>query len=159
MKIKTTLFGLLLTAAACQPGAGPAPRLPLPIVGTWQLIAATSTEKDSTYSTFNPATRMIKIISPTHFAFFNHDLQMGKDSATASYNAGGGTYTLVDSLYTEHLEYFNVREWEGHRFQFVVSVRHDTLVQQGLEKIESLGIERTIVETYQRIGGAKNHER
>ncbi|MCC6462050.1 MAG: hypothetical protein IT260_16365 [Saprospiraceae bacterium] len=147
MKFYLVLLLPLMGVAACAPVG----KQPLPITGTWQLIAATSTEKDSTFSTFNPATRMIKIITPTHFAFFNHDLQMGKDSATATYNAGGGSYTLVDSLYTEHLEYFNAREWEGHTFQFVVSIRRDTLTQQGLEKIESLGIERVIVETYKRV--------
>lgn len=124
---------------------------PLPIIGTWELISATSTEKDSTYSTFNPKNKMIKIITPTHFAFFNHDLTMGKDTATASYSAGGGTYTLSDSIYTEHLEYFNLREWEDHIFQFVVNINHDTLTQKGVEKLEKLGIERFIVEKYKRV--------
>lgn len=123
----------------------------LPITGTWELISATSTEKDSTFSTFNPKLKMIKIINPTHFAFFNHDVSNGKDTATAAFSAGGGPYTLVDSLYTEHLDYFNEREWEGHTFQFVVEVKNDTLTQQGLEKLEDLGIERVIVEKYKRV--------
>lgn len=122
----------------------------LPIVGTWELIAATSTERDSTFSTFNPKNKMIKIITPTHFAFFNHDLTMGKDTATASYSAGGGTYTLSDSIYTEHLEYFNLREWEDHTFQFVVTIKNDTLTQEGIEKLENLGIDRLIIEKYKR---------
>lgn len=41
----------------------------LPLIGTWELIAATSTEKDSTVSTFNPKLRMIKMINSTHFSF------------------------------------------------------------------------------------------
>lgn len=123
----------------------------LPLAGTWQLIAATSTEKDSTFSTFNPRTKMIKIITPTHFAFFNHDLDQGKDSTTATFTAGGGEYTLKDSVYTEHLQYFNHREWEGHQFQFVVDIRNDTLTQSGVEKLEELGIDRVIVEKYVRV--------
>ena len=124
---------------------------PLPLVGTWQLISATSTEKDSTFSTFNPNNKMIKIITPTHFAFFNHDLTQGKDSTTATFAGGGGEYTLVDSVYTEHLQYFNLREWENHKFEFVVKIHNDTLTQSGVEKLEKLGIDRVIVEKYVRV--------
>ncbi len=123
----------------------------LPLVGTWQLISATSTEKDSTYSTFEPRNKMIKMITPTHFAFFNHDLNMGKDSTTAAYSGGGGTYTLQGDKYTEHLEYFNYREWEGHTFDFTVTIKNDTLTQRGVEKLEHLGIDRTIEERYKRL--------
>jgi hypothetical protein len=121
------------------------------IIGTWDLISATSTEKDSTFSTFNPKIKMIKIINPTHFAFFSHDLNQGKDSTTAAYSAGGGAYTLFDSNYTEHLEYFNSREWENHKFDFTVKISNDTLTQKGVEKLEKLGIERFIVEKYKRL--------
>lgn len=121
------------------------------IIGTWELISATSTEKDSTFSTFNPKLKMIKMINPTHFGFFSHDLEGGKDSSTAAYTAGGGAYTLVDSIYTEHLEYFNNREWENHKFDFVVKIENDTLTQKGVEKLEKLGIDRVIVEKYKRV--------
>lgn len=124
---------------------------PLPLAGTWQLISATSTERDSTYSTFNPRNRMIKIINETHFAFFSHDLQHGKDSTAAFFTAGGGTYTLTDSVYTEHLQYCIDREWEDHKFEFVVGIRNDTLTQRGVEKLEKLGIDRVIVEKYVRV--------
>lgn len=123
----------------------------LPLVGTWQLIAATSTERDSTFSTFNPNNRMIKIITPTHFAFFNHDLQQGKDSTSAFFIAGGGEYTLADSVYTEHLQYFIDRAWEDHKFEFVVRIQNDTLTQSGVERLEKLGIDRVIVEKYLRV--------
>lgn len=123
----------------------------IPLIGTWQLISATATERDSTYSTFHPNRQMIKIISKTHFAFFSHDLNQGKDSTTASFIAGGGTCILADSVYTEHLEYFIDRAWEGHQFQFVVKIHNDTLTQSGVEKIEKLGIDRAIVEKYVRV--------
>lgn len=152
MKFNTVLV-LLAFLASCNPAADkPEVKQPASVLqGTWELIAATSTEKDSTFSTFNPKTRMIKIISPTHFAFFLHDLSMGKDTATAAFSSGGGTYTLRDSAYTENLEYCNFREWEGHTFDFTVTVKNDTLTQRGLEKIEKLGIERIITETYRRV--------
>jgi hypothetical protein len=119
------------------------------IEGTWRLVSAMKTEKDSTFSTFNPKTKMIKIINNSHFSFFNHDLNNGKDSTTV-YFAGGGKYTLNDSLYTENLEYFSLREWENNKFDFIVKVQNDTLTQKGIEKIEKLGIDRIIIEKYVR---------
>ena len=146
MKCFTSL--LLFTALfACHQPA----EKQLPLVGTWQLISATSTEKDSTYSTFEARNKMIKIITPTHLAFFNYDLNMGKDSTTAAYSGGGGTYTLQGDQYTEHLEYFNYREWEGHTFDFTVTIKNDTLTQRGVEKLEKLGIDRIIEERYKRL--------
>lgn len=144
-----SLLLFLALFASCQ--TTPEQKPPIPLIGTWELISATSTEKDSTFSTFNPKHKMIKIITPTHFAFFLHDLTMGKDTATAAYSGGGGTYTLVDSTYTEHLEYFNNREWEDHKFSFTVTVKNDTFTQQGVEKLEKLGIDRVIVERYKRV--------
>ena len=133
---------------ACQQ---PATTVKLPLEGTWQLVAATSTEKDNTKSTFNPDVKMIKIINGTHFAFFSHDLNQGKDSSKAQFSAGGGTYELKDSTYTEHLEYFNTRQWEGGTFQFSIRIKADTLVQEGIEKVEKLGIDHIIRETYVRV--------
>ncbi len=121
----------------------------LPLTGTWRLISAETTEKDSTFSTFNPKTKMIKIINDTHFAFFNHDLNNGKDSA-AVFFGGGGKYTLKDSVYIENLEFFNNRLWENGKFEFVVKIKNDTLTQKGIEKVEKLGIDRIITEKYVR---------
>lgn len=126
-------------------------QIPIPIMGTWELISATTTEKDSTFSTFNPNIKMIKIINPTHFAFLSHDVNMGKDSSTAAFTAGGGSYTLKDSIYTEHLEYFISREWENNKFEFVVNIANDTLTQKGVEKIEKLGVDHVIIEKYKRV--------
>lgn len=121
-----------------------------PIEGTWRLISAETTEKDSTFSTFNRKTKMIKIINDTHFAFFNHDLKNGKEPETALFFGGGGKYTLNDSIYTEQLEYFNNRDWEDNKFEFVVKVQNDTLIQKGVERVEKLGINRIIIEKYVR---------
>ncbi len=137
-------FGILVFTvlfASCAPNSKKedVKQSSLPIVGTWELISATTTQKDSTFSTFNPKIKMIKIINSTHFAFFSHDLNMGKDTATAAFTGGGGTYTLKDSLYTENLEYLNYREWEGHTFPFVVTIKNDTLTQQGRRKSRVTG--------------------
>lgn len=149
MKFAVELILTFTLFTGCNPNTGK--KTPLPLIGTWQLISATSTEKDSTFSTFNSDNKMIKIITPTHFAFFNHDLQQGKDSTTAFFTAGGGEYTLADSIYTEHLQYFIDRQWEGHKFEFVVKIKNDTLTQSGVERLEKLGIDRIIVEKYVRV--------
>ena len=67
------------------------------------------------------------------------------------FSAGGGNYTLKDSLYTEHLQYCNDRQWEGNNFEFTVTINNDTLIQKGLEKIDSLGVNRMNIEKYLRV--------
>lgn len=124
----------------------------LPLTGTWKLISGTLIEKGDTIVTdYTKDISFIKIINGTHFAFLRHDLNHGKDSAKAAFSAGGGSYTLTDSLYTEHLEYCNDREWEGHDFSFTVTIQNDTLVQSGREKVEASGIDRLNIEKYSRV--------
>ncbi|QHT69246.1 hypothetical protein GXP67_22715 [Rhodocytophaga rosea] len=122
-----------------------------PIAGTWKLLTGTIIEKgDTTVTDYTKNVSFIKVINDTHFAFMQHDLTKGKDSA-AVFSSGGGRYSLTDSVYTEHLEYCTAREWEGHDFTFTVSMRNDTLIQQGIEKIESEGINRLNIEKYVKV--------
>lgn len=143
--ISILILILIITITSCT-----SEKKEIPLAGTWRLISAETTEKDSTFSTFNPKTKMIKIINDSHFAFFNHDLNNGKDSTNAVFFGGGGKYTLKDSTYTENLEFFNNRQWENNKFEFIVKIKNDTLIQKGIEKIEKLGIDRVIVEKYVR---------
>ena len=123
----------------------------LPIAGTWQLISGTLIEKgDTTTTDYTKNKSFIKIINATHFAFLQHDLSKGKN-ADSSFSSGGGHYTLKDSSYTEHLEYCNDRQWEGNDFSFTVTIKNDTLVQTGIEKVESAGINRLNTEKYVRL--------
>ncbi len=92
----------------------------------------------------------IKSINNTHFSFLSHDRKKGK-SSTAEYSAGGGHYALSDNAYTENLEYCSDRQWEGNSFNFTVMINNDTLTQQGIEKIDSLGINRINTERYVRV--------
>jgi hypothetical protein len=120
------------------------------VIGTWQLLTGTLIEKgDTTITDYTQSTSFIKIINETHFAFLQHDLNKGKDSAV--FVAGGGSYSLADSLYTEHLEYCSAREWEGNDFTFALSIKNDTLIQKGIEKIESAGVNRINIEKYIRV--------
>jgi len=48
------------------------------------------------------------------------------------------------------LEYCSAKEWEGQDFNFTVTISNDTLIQRGIEKIETQGIERLNIEKYIR---------
>jgi hypothetical protein len=124
----------------------------LPIMGTWKLLSGSLIEKgDTTVTDYTGNKQFIKIINDTHFAFMSHDLNKGKDSATALFSAGGGKYSIKDSTYTEHLEYCSDRQWENNDFQFTVTIKNDTLIQQGVEKVEGTNINRLNIEKYVRL--------
>ncbi len=121
-----------------------------PIMGTWRLLTGTLIEKgDTTITDYTKNVSFIKIINDSHFAFLEHDLNKGKDSAV--FVAGGGQYSLNDSLYTEHLQYCSARNWEGSDFTFTVSIKNDTLIQRGIEKVAGTGVSRLNIEQYVRL--------
>lgn len=122
-----------------------------PIIGTWKLISGTTIEKsDTTVVDYTKDISFIKVINDTHFAFLRHDLNKGKDS-TAAFSAGGGRYELEGDKYKESLEYCSDRAWEGNDFEFTVTISNDTLIQSGIEKVESAGINRINIEKYIRV--------
>jgi len=155
MKIKNTLlFAVSIIFSSCMAKketelsktASP------PLKGTWKLVSGTLVEKgDTVVNDYTKNTSFIKIINEDHFAFLQHDLNKGKDSATASYSSGGGSYSLKDSTYTEYLEYCSDRGWEGNYFSFTINISNDTLIQSGVEKIEKEGVNRLNIEKYVRV--------
>ena len=149
-RIAYTLIAIILVSCH-QPSTKGAPvQTPKPLTGTWRLISGTVIEKgDTSVTDYTKNRSFIKIINDTHFAFLQHDLNKGKDSAV--FAAGGGAYSLTDSLYTEHLEYCTDRAWEGNDFSFTVVIKNDTLVQQGVEKVETAGVNRMNIERYVRV--------
>ena len=153
--MKASIFSFIVLAAfSCDTTVDKAATEPSvnSINGTWKLLTATVIEKgDTTVTDYTKDRSFIKIINDSHFAFIQHDLNKGKDSAVAVFSAGAGTYLLQDSLYTEKLEYCNAREWEGHDFTFTMSISNDTLIQSGVEKIVSEGIDRINTEKYIRV--------
>lgn len=119
-----------------------------PIQGTWKLLTGTLIEKgDTTVTDYTKHLSFIKIMNESHFAFLQHDTR--KDST--NFSAGGGRYEISGDKYTEHLEYCSAKEWEGHDFNFTVTIKNDTLIQQGVEKIEAQGIDRLNIEKYVRV--------
>ena len=145
------LIVALLLSCGTSPSNNAFQKMNNDIEGTWKLISGTTiTGNDTTVTDYTKYQSMIKIINKTHFAFLRHDLNMGKDSS-AIYESGGGHYTLAGEQYTEYLDYCNHREWEGSSFQFTVSLKNDSLVQRGIEKVDKAGIDRVITETYARV--------
>jgi Lipocalin-like domain len=149
MKIKILFVIIVMVLLSCAgKNSKPSPNL---IEGTWQLITGTLIEKGDTIVTdYSENISFIKIINNTHFAFLQHDLKKGQDS-DAVFISGGGRYSLSDSLYTEHLEYCSARNWEGNDFKFTISIKADTLIQTGVEKVESAGVNRVNIEKYIRV--------
>lgn len=146
---KTLLLLSLFGVMACARNNG-APK-PSAMNGTWRLLQGITVEKgDSTITDYTRDKSFIKILNDSHFSFLLHDTAGGKDS-TAVFAAGGGAYTLKGNSYTEHLEYCSDRAWEGHDFPFTITFKGDTLVQQGVEKVENQGIERLNIEKYVRV--------
>ncbi len=152
MKLKTAyiLVSIILASCGAENSQKPSKPIRMPIAGTWKLLSGTLIEKgDTTITSYTKNVSFIKIINDTHFAFLQHDLHKGKDSAV--FVAGGGRYSFNDSLYTEHLEYCSAREWEGNDFPFSITINNDTLVQRGIEKVEGAGINRINIEKYVRV--------
>ncbi|MFC3562986.1 lipocalin family protein [Pedobacter jamesrossensis] len=149
MKINALIIFAGLSLSACNNSQNKSDES-LKITGTWQLKSSLAITNGDTVNT-TPAknTEMIKIFNETHFAFFSHDLNQGKDSS-AVYSSGSGTYSLIGNNYKEHLEYCSARGWENHDFDFKLSIKKDTLEQKGIEKIDSLNINREIIEIYVR---------
>jgi len=153
MKVKFLFIPLVLLAACKQKVTETTiVEKPLPLIqGTWKLVSAvTITKGDSvfTYPVKEQKQEMIKVINADHFAFFKHDL---KDGSKPVFDSGAGTYVFEADNYTENLQYCNYREWENHTFNFKVTFKGDTLVQKGIEKIDSLKIDHVIVETYIKV--------
>ena len=143
--LRSLLPFCLLVSCKSQPEAG------LRLNGTWRLVSGTTITKGvATVTDYTKESNMIKIINDSHFAFLKHDINPPKDS-TNHFDAGGGSYTLTGDQYTEHLDYYSDRNWEGKTFPFTVSISNDTLIQRGMEKVEKENIDREIIERYVRV--------
>jgi len=153
MKLLTFAAFILLTLQGCEMNQEKektaAPENPM--IGTWELVTGTTIQgKDTTTTDYTKGKKFLKVINATHFSFVGHDLSKGKDTA-AFYSSGAGTYTLSDSMYTEHLQFCSDRAWEGNDFVFTVAFRNDMMTQTGIEKIDSIKVNRLNIETYMRV--------
>lgn len=119
--------------------------------GTWKLVSSkVVTGKDTALTYPVEDVEMIKLFNGSHFAFFKHDLKKGGVKSPV-YDSGAGTYKLSGDDYEEHLDYCNYREWENAGFKFKLTLNNDTLIQKGIEKIDSLNVNQEITEIYKRV--------
>lgn len=151
MKIKLLVAAILFTLIGCDKKADSTEEVATPsIVGTWKLVSGKIITKGDTLVTFPVRNQeMIKIFNDNTFAFFKHDTNRAKGDS-AVFDAGSGSYTWKGEDYTEHLEFCNYRGWENRDFKFRLRMRNDSLIQTGIEKIDSLNINQEIVEVYVR---------
>ena len=153
MKLTTTFILALVTLISCEQNKNTetAAVTVNPMIGTWELISGTTIQgKDTSVTDYTKNKKFLKIINGSHFAFVGHDLTKGKDTL-AFYTSGAGTYTLNDSLYTEHLQFCSDRAWEGNDFSFTILIKDDTLTQTGIEKVEKIGVNRLNIERYAKL--------
>lgn len=143
MKPTIAICLLAITVCSCKQN--------LRLNGTWQLLSSTAITKGvPTVTDYTKGQKMIKIINDSHFAFLAHNVGTPKDSSN-HFDGGGGSYTLVGDQYTEHLDFYSDKNWEGKTFTFTESMHGDTLIQRGMEKNEAEGIDREIIERYVRV--------
>ena len=137
---------IVITASCSEKIKNPSEANSSPIEGTWKMTYAEIRENDSIEVKDLSSTDFIKIINRSHFAFFNQER-----GTNENYTAGAGTYTFDGSKYVENLDFINFADYRGHTFSFEVEIKGDSLIQQGIEKIEASGIDRYILEKYIRI--------
>lgn len=143
---------IVLGLAACSERKTTTAPAEAPLTGTWKLAYSKQIKNGDTLDTSPGKNKeTIKIFNGSHFAFFSHDISKGADSATAAYGSGAGTYVLAGDKYEEHLQYCSFRGWEDKRFTFTLTLHQDTLIQRGIEKIDSLNVDHEIVEAYTRV--------
>jgi hypothetical protein len=91
-----------------------------PVEGTWEFVAAPR---------LSPPRKEIKIILGGHFVFARYNAETGN-----LIYAGGGTYTLNSTSYTEHVDFMSQtisKGLVGKDQPFTVTVEGDTLSQTG----------------------------
>jgi hypothetical protein len=148
--MKKVFFFLLLAAG---PGLSFSFKTPMPktkpLEGTWKLVSANWYERNPAYA--NSA--IYKIYTDGRFAFLYFDTKTGEFQG-----AGGGTYTVNGSSFTEKLEYFS---WDstavGTSQTFQFKIEGERFTQSGLlnsEKYKNYKIE----EVFERVeSGTAKH--
>jgi hypothetical protein len=131
MKTRTLIFTLLFFGLA----------LPLlaqnPLVGTWQIR--------------NDTTMSIKIITPTHWMVFTEAL---KGDSSKFVRSHGGTYTLDDNKYIEHIDIASWDDYGKEKTDFTYKVSGGKFYQKGTVILGD-GTVIPIEEAWQKVVTAK----
>lgn len=102
--------------------------------GVWQLVSGKADGK-----TYAASARSIKIITKGHFAVLGDEARGVQELKTAAdtlqafrtMTAGGGTYTLQGTTYTEKLDYFADPAYNGRSVSFTCRTEGDRFFQTG----------------------------
>lgn len=129
MKITSmiVLAALLTLAIGCSGGSKS-------VKGTWEMVYPES-EGGPT------APKNIKLVSDTHFAF-------GLPTSGGGIFAGGGTWAISDTTYTELIQYHTLPWLVGQRLEFKYLIEDDKWYHSGTFDIE--GHKFTVNEVWQR---------
>ena len=128
--MRTAATAVLLFLLAPSASAQTACRLE----GVWQLVSGKADGQ-----AYPASTRSIKIITKGHFAVLSEEargvqeLKTANDSLQAfrTMGAGGGTYKLQGTTYTETLDYFADPAYAGRSVSFTCRTEGDRFFQTG----------------------------
>lgn len=124
-------YALAVTAFVVSPLSA---QSPCKLEGVWQLVSGSADGK-----AYPGGASQIKIITKRHFAFLVQEpggpkeMKTSADSLAAFRHAfaGGGTYTLQGTTYTERLEYFTDPAYVGMMLPFTCRTDGDRFYQTG----------------------------
>ena len=131
--MKTAFMILVVAFLALAIGCGGGSKS---VKGTWEMVYPESEDGSE-------ATRNTKLLTDTHFAF-------GSPSARGGIFAGGGTYTLSDSTYTEFIQYHTIPWLIGQKLEFKYLIEDGKWYHSGSFDID--GHKFTVNEVWQRAG-------
>lgn len=102
--------------------------------GVWQLVSGTADGQS-----YPASARSIKIITKGHFAVLGEEARGVRELKTAAdslqafrtMSAGGGTYKLQGTTYTETLDYFADPAYAGRSVSFTCRTEGDRFFQSG----------------------------
>ncbi len=120
--------------------------------GVWQLVSTKPLKPDGSIDSLSPDDwQMMKIITQSHFAFVEQApnrpkfTRGGTDEelceAAKNFFGGGGTYTLEENTYTEHIKIFLNPSYVNVKVPFTVEfVNNDLWTQKGVLPVKELGL-------------------
>lgn len=130
MKITFTILlaAILTLAIGCAGGSKS-------VKGTWEMVYPESEGGSA-------AKKNIKLVSDTHFAF-------GTPTAGGGIFAGGGTWAISDTTYTELIQYHTLPWLVGQKLEFKYLIEDGRWYHSGTFDID--GHKFTVNEVWQRI--------
>ncbi|MBE0367999.1 hypothetical protein [Pseudoalteromonas aurantia] len=89
-----------------------------PLIGTWQFVKGEYATDKGLVTARAPELSSVKIISKSHFSYIT------QNNGKFLY-AGGGSYQLDNTHFTEHVEYGNVNNLIGKSMAFTYQIEQD----------------------------------